>query len=101
MNKEIQYPPQWWRVMAFEMKLALMPKPRKHPLIRIEHDVVSGQSANCKLRIQVGFTAFFIGSRRKDRRQGYQVGIFAPTHGHSDTKTGYKCNRFYLRGTGR
>jgi len=101
MNKETECNPQWWRVAIYEIKLVFMPKPRKHPLIRIEHDVVSGQSANCKLRIQVGFTVFFIGSRRKDGKQGYQIGIFAPTHGHSDKKTGYKCNKFYLRGTGK
>lgn len=87
--------------MLFEIKLFFMPRPRKIPLVRMERNVVSGQSSNCKLRIQVGFTVFFIGSRRKDGRQGYQIGIFTPTHGHSDTKTGYKCNKVYIRGTGR
>jgi hypothetical protein len=100
-QNEIQYPPQWWRIMLFEIKLFFMPKPHKYPLMRIERDVVSGQSANCKLRFQIGFTVFFIGRRRKDGRQGYQIGMFAPTHGHSDTKTGYKCNKFYIRGTGK
>ncbi len=65
--------------------------------MKIMRDVTSGASWNCKIRAQVGFTAYFIGKKRNDGKCGISIGFFAPSHGHSDTDSGYKLNKFFMR----
>ncbi len=62
--------------------------------MKIMRNVISGQAGNCYIRIQIRFTAIYIGKRPRKWKQIY-VGIFAPTHGHK-TKSGYKLNDWYF-----
>ncbi len=58
----------------------------------IQKNLISGQSANCLLRLQIRYTAFFIG--RNIGGYGYQLYLFSPNL--NDNKT---CNRFAWKNT--
>lgn len=61
-------------------------------MFSMQKDVLRGQSANCFLRLQIRFTAFFIGNNIGG--YGFQLYLFAPSV--KDNKT---CNRFYWKNT--
>lgn len=61
--------------------------------MEIMKNVISGQCKNNFLRIQIGYTAIFIGRGWMPKGwSGFQVGIFAPSH---NPKIGYKRIAFY------
>ena len=63
-------------------------------LYEIHKKVISGQCYGALLRIQVRYTAIFIGTNLLPKGwQGLQMGVFAPAH---NPNKGYKCVKFYI-----
>jgi hypothetical protein len=61
--------------------------------IKIDKNVISGQCYNAWVRIQIRYTAIFIGvGLIPNGWQGLQFGIFAPAH---SPKHGYCLKAFY------
>ena len=63
--------------------------------MKIMRNVESGQCKDSLVRIQVRWTAFFLGKGwLPNGWSGLQVGIFAPSH---NPKIGYRCIAFYAQ----
>ena len=61
--------------------------------MEIMRNVISGQCKNSLARIQIGYTAIFIGQGLLPKGwSGFQLGLFAPAH---NPKVGYKRIAFY------
>jgi|LakMenE18May11ns_1017448.scaffolds.fasta_scaffold8516130_2 hypothetical protein len=46
--------------------------------MKIEKGVISTQTKGCKICFHIGTTAFYLGERRKDGKQGIRIEIFTP-----------------------
>ena len=61
-------------------------------LFKIQRDVMSGQCKGALARIQVRYTALFIGTGWIRGWAGSQIGLFTPRK----TENGYRCIGFYF-----
>ena len=62
-------------------------------ILEIMKNVISGQCANSFIRIQLRYTAIFLGRRWVPKGwSGLQFGFFAPAH---NPDIGYRCIAFY------
>ena len=61
--------------------------------MKIMRNVADGQCGNSLMRIQIRYTAIFLGTGWLPKEwSGLQFGMFAPAH---NPKIGYKCIAFY------
>lgn len=61
-------------------------------IFKIQRDVMSGQCKGALARIQVRYTALFIGTGWIRGWAGSQIGLFTPRK----TENGYRCTGFYF-----
>jgi len=62
-------------------------------IFEIQRDVMSGQCKGALARIQVRYTALFIGTGWIRGWAGSQIGLFTPRK----TESGYRCTGFYFQ----
>lgn len=63
--------------------------------MEIHKNVISGSCGSSLMRIQIRYTAFFIGQGLLPKNwHGLQFGVFAPAH---SPKIGYRCIAFYCK----
>lgn len=63
-------------------------------MFNMQKNVLRGQSANCFLRLQIRFTAFYIG--KNIGGHGFQLYLFSP-----NVRDNTSCNRFFWKNTFR
>jgi len=64
-------------------------------LFKIHRNVMSGQCKGALVRIQVRYTALFIGSGWIPGRFGFQLGLFTPKR-NEDYADDYRCTGFWF-----